>query len=200
MNVFPQLPGQTFMVNKSPTWNTTVKKSASGRQVRGSLQAAPIWTFKIAYEFLRDRSALTSDLQNLWAFFNGCQGQFSQFYFLDPYDNVVTNQEVAVADGVSTSYQLSRTVGAGTAYPFVEPVYGVNGNPTVFINSAASSFTVGPYGTIVFATAPAAGSVISWTGSFYFLCHFTQDNLSPQQMVQGLWSLDDGLQFESLLP
>jgi hypothetical protein len=32
-----------------------------------------------------------------------------------------------------------------------------------------------------------------------FLCHFTQDDVQPSQMVKGLWSLD-GLEFESLLP
>ena len=49
------------------------------------------------------------------------------------------------------------------------------------------------------AAAPAAGQLVTWTGSFYFLCHFTQDALEPVQMVKGLWSLD-GLTFESLIP
>jgi uncharacterized protein (TIGR02217 family) len=201
MNVFPNLPGQTFMVNKGPSWTSTVKKAASGRLVRGSLQSAPIWQFKVAYEYLRDRAPTTSELRNLLAFFNGQQGQFGSFYFLDPYDNAVAGQEVAVADGVSTSYQLSRTVGLGTAYPFVEPVYGVVGVPQVFLNGVqATSAGAGAFGTVSFPTAPAQGQVITWTGQFYFLCHFTQDTLQPAQMVKDLWSLDDGLTFESLIP
>jgi uncharacterized protein (TIGR02217 family) len=200
MNVFPTLPGQTFMVNKGPSWTTTVKKSASGRLVRGSLQAAPIWKFKVAYEYLRDRPPTQQELQSLLAFFNAAQGQFANWYFLDPYDNAVTNQQIGVTDGVSTSYQLSRTVGGSSPTPFVEPVYGVVGVPQVFLNGVAATAGVGPFGTITFQTAPAAGQVVTWTGQFYFLCHFTQDDLQPAQMVKGLWSLTDGLQFESLLP
>jgi uncharacterized protein (TIGR02217 family) len=200
MNVFPNLPGQTFMVNKGPSWNSTVKKAATGRQVRGSLQSAPIWQFKVAYTYLRDRAPTSSELRALLAFFNAQQGQYGSFYFLDPYDNAVTNQEVAVTDGVSTSYQLSRTVGVGSAYPFVEPVYGVVGIPQVFLNGVAATAGVGPFGTITFASAPIEGQVITWTGQFYFLCHFTQDVLQPAQMVKDLWSLSDGLTFESLLP
>jgi uncharacterized protein (TIGR02217 family) len=200
MNVFPQLPGQLFMLSKGPSWSSTVKKAASGRLVRASLQATPIWQFKIAYEYLRDRAPTTSELRNLLAFFNAVQGQYGSFYFLDPYDNTVTNQEVAVADGVSTSYQLSRTVGLGTPYPFVEPVYGAVGVPQVFLNGQPATAGVGPFGTITFQTAPAQGQVISWTGQFYFLCHFTQDALQPTQMVKDLWSLTDGVTFESLIP
>jgi hypothetical protein len=33
-DVFPLLPGQMFVSQKAPSWTTTVKTSASGRQVR----------------------------------------------------------------------------------------------------------------------------------------------------------------------
>jgi hypothetical protein len=90
-------------------------------------------------------------------------------------------------------------VGAGTDYPWIEPVYGVSGAPTVYVNGAVTAATLNAYGVISFATPPANGAAISWSGTFMFLCHFTQDDLQPSQMVKGLWSLD-GLEFESLLP
>ncbi len=199
MTTFPQLAGVKFTVNKGPTWNTIVKQAASGRQVRVSLQSSPIWKFKLAFEVLFDKSAATSDVQNLWAFFNAVGGQFNQFYFLDPYEHAVLNQGIGVGDGVTTSFQLTRTVGAGTDYPWIDPVYGVSGEPTVYLNGEETTVTLGAYGVISFATPPAAGSAISWSGTFMFLCHFTQDDLQPSQLMKSLWNLD-GLTFESLLP
>jgi uncharacterized protein (TIGR02217 family) len=199
MTTFPTLTGMSFTVNKGPSWNTITKQAASGRQVRVSLQSSPIWKFKLAFEYLRDRAAATSDVQTLWAFFNSVGGQFSPFYFLDPYDNAVSAQEIGVGNGSTTSFQLTRTVGSGTAYPWIEPVYGVSGAPTVYVNGVVTAATLGAYGVISFAAPPAAGAVISWSGAFMFLCHFTQDDVQPSQMVKGLWSLD-GLTFESLLP
>jgi uncharacterized protein (TIGR02217 family) len=199
MTVFPTLTGMSFTVNKGPSWNTITKQAASGRQVRVSLQSSPIWKFKLAFEYLRDRSAATSDVQNLWAFFNSVSGQLGQFDFLDPYENAVLDQEIGVGNGSTTSFQLTRTVGVGTSYPWIEPVYAVFGAPTVYVNGTPTAATLGSYGVITFATPPAAASVITWSGSFMFLCHFTQDDVQPAQMVKGLWSLD-GLTFESLLP
>ena len=86
MSVFPTLTGMSFTVNKGPSWNTLTKKAASGRQVRVSLQSSPIWKFKLAFEYLRDRAAATSDVQNLWAFFNSVNGQFNQSGGLDCLD------------------------------------------------------------------------------------------------------------------
>jgi uncharacterized protein (TIGR02217 family) len=199
MIIFPTLTGMSFTVNKGPSFNTLTKQAASGRQVRVSLQSSPVWKFKLAFEFLRDRAAATSDVQNLWAFFNAVNGQFNQFYFLDPYENAVLDQGLGVGNGSTTSFQLTRTVGAGTGYPWIEPVYGVSGAPTVYVNGAVTAATLNAYGVISFATPPANGAAISWSGTFMFLCHFTQDDLQLSQMVKGLWSLD-GLEFESLIP
>ena len=200
MNTFPALQGQVFTANKSPTWTTITKKAANGRQVRCSLQSAPIWSFKLSYEFVRDKTPSTSEMQALRAFFNNAQGQFSAWQYLDPYDNIVTNQEMAIGDGLTTTFQFVRTVGASTAYPFIEPVYALNGAPVIEVAGAVvSGFTLGAFGTVTFSSPPANGAAITWSGSFYYLCHFTQDNLDATQMVSNMWSID-GLTFESLLP
>jgi uncharacterized protein (TIGR02217 family) len=199
MNVFPALPGQEFVVKKSPTWATTVKRAYSGREVRASRQSAPKWNFKIAYEFLRDRAPTTSELQNLFAFFNSAQGQFSAWYFLDPFDNLVSGQQIGVGNGATTSFQLQRTIGGFTTYPFIEPVYGATNVQVEVGGVPAANWAPGNFGSIIFTTPPANGAAITWSGSFYFLCRFSQDNLDAQQMVKDMWSVD-GIEFESLLP
>ncbi|MGC1300935.1 MAG: DUF2460 domain-containing protein [Caulobacteraceae bacterium] len=205
IEVFPQFPGQGFWALKTPSWNTTIKKAASGRQIRITQQGQPIWQFKVGYGVIRDQPSV-AEIDALFAFFNDCQGQLNDFYLLDPFDNVVTSQIVAQADGVSTSYQLTRTVGGSSAFPFVEPIYGVvgipgeAGGPEVLINGAAATgVAFGPLGVITFPTPPVKGQVITWSGRFYFLCHFTQDAMDPAQMMAGLWSMD-GVEFESVIP
>ncbi len=198
-DVFPLLPGQSFLAQKAPCWSTTTRKAASGRQVRTSAVASPTWSFKVGYEFVRDRVG-QPELARLIGFFSTRQGQLGSFYYFDPGDNAVSNQPVAVGDGLETRFQLTRTVAAGTPYAFVEPVYALNGTPAVSVGGVAvSAYAIGPYGAITFAQPPAQGAAITWSGSFLFWCHFTQDQLSPAQMVRSLWSID-GLAFESLKP
>jgi len=197
-NVFPFLRGQKFLALKGPSWDTIVKQAASRRQVRCSLQAAPVWKFKVRYGVIEDQP-LAVDLQWLWAFFNTRNGQQGEFFYNDPADNTVSDVQVGVGDGVTTTYQLQRIGGVGTPSAFMEPVRGLNGAPIVSVAGApTTAFTVNPYGTITFNTAPAEGAAISWSGQFFFLCHFTDDDLTPQQLYQSLWSLD-GLEFESLV-
>ena len=107
---------------------------------------------------------------------------------------------MATADGVTTTFQLVRTVGAGSPSPFTEPVYVLNGTPQVLVNGAAATgWSVGQYGQVTFSTPPPENAALSWSGSFLYWCRFSQDQLSPAQMVQSLWSVD-GLAFESLKP
>ncbi len=198
-DVFPLLPGQMFVSQKAPTWSTTVKTANSGRQVRASYASTPTWSFKVAYEFVRDR-VTTPELSKLLGFFNTRQGQLGSFFYFDPGDNAVVNQPVAIGDGRLTTFQLTRTVAAGGPYAFVEPVYALNGTPAVTVAGAATTaFSIGPYGSIVFAAPPAEGAPIVWSGGFLFWCRFTTDQIAPAQMVASLWSLD-GLTFQSLKP
>ena len=198
-DVFPLLPGQTFVSQKAPTWSTLTRTATSGRQVRSAFASAPVWSFKVAYEFLRDR-VTAGELARLYGFFNTRQGQYGSFFYFDPGDNAVADQPVATGDGQLATFQLTRTVAPGTPYAFLEPVYALNGQPSVTVAGAVTTaYAVGPYGSITFTTPPPQGAAIAWSGGFLFWCHFTQDQLAPAQMLQSLWSLD-GLSFESLKP
>ncbi len=68
-DVFPRLPGQGFVSEKTPVWSTTVRTTASGRQVRASQCSSPTWRFRIGYEFIRDRIT-SAELARLYGFFN----------------------------------------------------------------------------------------------------------------------------------
>jgi len=44
---------------------------------------------------------------------------------------------------------------------------------------------------------PASGAVVSWSGSFFYPCRFTQDDLTLKAIAAQLWS-SDGLKFCSV--
>lgn len=196
-DVFPLLPGQVFLTKKSPTWSTDVKRANSGRERRRMNWSFPLWNFQVQYEVLRDGPG-TQELQALLAFFNAHAGQYQEWFYYDPSDHAVTDQVVGTGNGTKTTFQLTRTISDGVL-TFTEPVFAVQGTPVFKVNGVPTSATVGAYGVITFASAPAAAATISWTGNFMFLCRFSQDNLDLQQMMQGLWS-QSGLSFQSQKP
>jgi uncharacterized protein (TIGR02217 family) len=186
--VFPFLPGQNPTVIKAPTWSTEVIKTASGRSRRTAYWAYPLWTFEVSYEVLRKTGASSKptvdELLLMWEFFNVQAGQFGQWLLVDPTDCQIpssTPQAFGTGDGSTTVFQLTRSMNS-----WVEPVAEVY-SPTVLDNGSAAGTHTITDGVITFTTAPAAGHTLSWYGYFYFLCAFSQDDLSFTQIVTQLW-------------
>ncbi len=211
--ILPSLPGQALTVTKAPSWSALVRRSASGRERRSQLWAYPLWTFSLAFEVVRDRpgvvlaaqpiidgqgQAITDgaggdifdgsgqaqdELQQLWELFNLVQGQAGTWLFLDPTDNQVISGPVGTGDGVTTQFQLQRTVD-----DWIEPVLAPFA-VTLFDDGApATGWSLGEDGQVVFAAPPASGHVLTWSGQFYFLCRFLGDGLSLSQIVSQLWA------------
>lgn len=192
-DIFPLLPGFSFIASKQPQWNTAVSQASSGRERRRMAWSYPLWNFKVGYEVLRD-GPNDRELQRLHAFFNTHAGKYAEFFFCDPSDNQVTDQRFGTGDGTTKIFQLTRTIGTGNL-TFVEPVRGLFNTPTVKANgSTTAGYTIGPLGQITFTSAPGLGTALTWSGNFLFLCRFDQDDLDAQQMMQGLWS-QSGLAF-----
>jgi uncharacterized protein (TIGR02217 family) len=195
-DVFPFLTGQSFLQLKTPVWSTATVTSVSGVERRRALWSYPIWKFKVAYEVLRDGPSYL-ELQRLWLFFNTHQGSFKEFFYYDRFDHSVLGQPIGTGDGVTTAFQLKRSISIG-ANTFTEPVMGVSGTPTIYVNGTpTSAYTIGPLGILTFTSAPAAAASITWDGSFFFLCRFVKDELTTQQMMNGLWS-EQGLELISV--
>lgn len=194
--VLPWLPGRSPKVTKAPMWSTEVIRTASGRERRTSYWPSPLWQFEHSYGVLQQAPS-EEDLALLWEFFNVAQGQFGPFLFVDPTDCQVPASSPAAfgtGDGSTLSFQLLRQINS-----FSEAVYGVYG-PTILDNgSAAGAYTIGPNGVVTFATAPAAGHALTWSGYFYFGCRFLQDDLSFDRVVNTLWT-GKSLKFTSLRP
>jgi hypothetical protein len=195
-DVFPLLRGASFP-SKSEVWSTTTLDSKSGRRFKKQNYSYPIWKFSVNYSGDHGLSQKPSrlDLDRLIAFFGERAGQFGDFYYFDPTDSLVQGQTLGVGDGATTQFELVRSIRNWT-----EPVFALNGTPEVTVGGlVVTNYAIAAPGVVKFATAPAAGAVVAWSGSFLFWCEFIQDEFSAQQLGAKLWS-SDGLAFQTIRP
>lgn len=147
-DVYPALiKGLGFTVMKSPEFNTTVGRSASGSEVRVQNYANPIWHWQLLYGYLYDNSSSAnnrrvygySDLQTLMGFFLARGGQFDDFLFDDPDDNLVTAApQQIVGDGAGSWYTpLQRNMGGG----FLEDITDLNTATALVVTANGNTTT-----------------------------------------------------------
>lgn len=189
--VFPILPGLTPEQTKSPTWSTGVLRASSGRTRRTAQWSYPIWKWDLKIEVARHRPT-NDELFGLWEMFNTVQGQAASFLFLDQSDFTEIAAPIGTGDGVTTVFQMQRSMRAWN-----EPVFAPFGI-TVYDNGVATAaYTLGNLGLITFNSAPTAGHTLTWDGYFFFIAAFSQDDLPFDQMLAQLWS-QKGLKIESV--
>lgn len=192
--VYPLLPGLLFPIGSSPKFNTRVTASITGAEVRTPLQLYPLYTLKLAYEFLRDLPSAdipaspADELKKLLGFFLARQGMCDSFLFMHPSDYMTTGAVIALGDGTTKDFQLTRTYGVFSGAEFVEPVQNVNIITNVKVDGTpTTAYTISGSGLISFTSAPAAGKAITWSGSYYYRCRFDVDELDLDQFMQNLW-------------
>jgi hypothetical protein len=198
--IYPTLPGLTLDVMRTPEYNTAITQALSGKESRIAYRQYPIMRWELSYDILRDYVS-PSDLKALVGLFMAVQGQFNSFLYLDPLFNTVTLQQFAVVGA-------SDTAGAGGTRYQVLAVYQNSGGPggnemiqnfqgTPSIYGGATLINPVDYvldgdGGVTFNTGelPAAGTVLYWSGSFYYRARFDgDDTLDFTQFMQAFWEL-----------
>lgn len=182
-SVFPTLAGLGWSVFKSPASHTSIKEAVSGKESRGSYMLYPRWKWKLTYDILRQAVAY-AELQSLMGFFLSRRGAFDDFLYTDPTDYTVTAQAFGTGDGVTTQFQLLRTVGG-----YSEPMQSINGTPTIYVaGTPTSAFTIDVNtGIVTFTAAPTLGQALTWTGSYYFRVRFVEDMMEFEEFMYQLW-------------
>lgn len=183
--VFPTLIGAKYPIPRKVNWNANKQRALSGKNARTSNYTYPTYTWQIDVSVLRTAAAFT-ELQQLIGFINSLAGAVGLFGYTDPDDNAVTNQVFAVGDGSTLGpFQLVRAFGN-----FDEPVFLLNGNPSIEVaGTPSSNWTVDGYGRVTFTAgnAPASGAQISWSGSFYWPCRFDGDSSDITLFQSGIY-------------
>ena len=126
--------------------------------------------------------------------FLACQGQYATFLYTDPTDSsAVDTTTFATGDGTTTSFTLSRYMGA-----FLEPVGWVTSLSAVTVaGAAAGGYWLNLPNTLVFANAPPSGAAIGATFSYAFQCRFSDDSADFEQFMANIWKADS-IKFRSV--
>lgn len=176
---FPTLAGLGWSVIRRPIWKSLVQETASGKSAAAGLMLYPLWEWELTIDLLRVGSP--ADYQTLVGFINRNYGRVSPFYFTDQNDKSVTNQSIGIGDGSNKDFQLVRTFGN-----FTEPVQSKNGSITVKVNgSTTTDYTITSTGLITFTVAPGVGKSVTWTGSYFWLCRFNEDETDFEEFMSG---------------
>lgn len=171
--IFPvTLPGIEWDIKRAPLWSTLVQQAASGYTVRIGEYPFPQyrWTLSIA---ILDASAAIHSFQDFFGFLNGLLGRTLPFLFKDDYDYTVTGQAIGTGDGVTTVFQMSRTLGG-----FNEPVFAPkSGTVTVKVAGVTTAATINyDTGQITFGSAPAGSAAITADFEYYWRCYLDKDD------------------------
>jgi uncharacterized protein (TIGR02217 family) len=141
-----------------------------------------LWKFALKYYFLRAAPSKL-EFQQLVGFYNARQGSFDSFLFSDPTDNSVVAAPFGTGNGVTTTFQLARAIGG-----FTEPVAATSGVPLMYVAGTLTSATVNATaGTVTFASPPANGAALTWTGNFYHRVRFGHDSADFENFMYNLW-------------
>jgi uncharacterized protein (TIGR02217 family) len=185
--VFPTLIGLTYPVIRRPVWRTIKQESLSGKRTRLPMRVIPQWQYELPYDMLRSDS-VNLEWQTLLGFYNSVLGAAYLFQFNDVDDNAVTTQSFGTGDGTTTQFQLVRSLGG-----FIEPVYAVNGAPSIFVNgvlkTVTTDYTIGSTGVVTFVVAPGNTLPLTWTGSYYWLARFDDDQEDFSKFMNKFWEL-----------
>jgi uncharacterized protein (TIGR02217 family) len=193
--IFPNLPGLSWSVTKTPTFQTRIQRAVSGRELRALDYPYPLWQFALVYDFLRDNPAAGYDeLRTLLGFFMLCQGAFGTFLFRDPSDFQVTGQQIGIGDASTAVFQLQRAMGTTlSGGGFLEPIVAPNVVSAIYfdgITQAPMTYSVDPStGQVTFGTAPASGLIITADFTYYFRCRFIDDKYDFENFMYRLWQL-----------
>lgn len=177
-NTFPSFAGRGWGIKKRPITRTIIQQADSGAEYRTQRYQYPLYEFDIEIPYLTQ-----ADSDALIGFYNQQGGPFAPFYFSADNDNSVTNQAFGTGDGSTKVFQLTKASGSYWS----EPIAGVQGTPTIYVNGVATSASVSASGTVTFTTAPAAGASLTWTGQYYYLVRFKDDQIEHTQTMSQIY-------------
>jgi uncharacterized protein (TIGR02217 family) len=208
-------------LHKSPKFNTVVQKVSAGKgNASIGLMEVPTWNFEFDLDSVQGNEAqAASTLAAFLGVFIACNGQNGLWLFTDPQDSSVayansamfdvtagsTTPMAATGNGASKQFQLGRYFGGIVGAEDI--IQNVTGTPVIKVNgatlTAGTQYSISATGVVTFVTAPANGAVLTWSGSFQYLCRFDEDTVDATRVFTtnsgtDLWDLNS-IKFSSEL-
>lgn len=193
--IFPTLAGIAAERDHTATFDNVVRRSASGKRFALGKRLYPVWTFRLRVNVLRQNAALSeTELDALEGFFLQRKGDLDSFLYQDRERNAVTTpQAFGVGDGTERTFRLVHNRGGFIDRVGYVPASGL----VVRANAVATTaFTRDDNANLTFTTAPGAGVVLDWTGSFYFRVVFAKPAMTFSQFLKDMYSVS-GVELET---
>lgn len=170
-----------------PEFKTRVVELLNGRERRNAMRRQPRHGYTLPFQNISQQQ-----YAQIKSFHLTCMGMLHAFLYQDPLDFTADNAEFAIADGVSTTYQLAKlSVVDGVSY--LRNVYAITRSPTnpelpldlaVTVNGSPVTVTADvDRGTVTFSAPPANGAILRGTYTFDVWVRFNQDSLP--------WNIDN---------
>ncbi len=168
-------PGAT----SSTMFATTVVTLRSGAEYRNQRWANPLRTYEVSYG-VRPRAALLTDLQQ---FALERAGAFEGFRARDWLDYTAEDEPAGTGDGTTWWFRFYKQYGTHQRrvlkVDLATVTVEVDGIPL-----APSSYSVDANnGTVILATAPLAGELVTWSGEFHVPVRFEDDDIATRMLM-----------------
>lgn len=183
--LFPTLPGLAWPVVKRPVTVSVVQTTASGKELRATMQKTPVLEWGLQYELLRTKLVLGTaytEYEQLAGFFNARGGRRDSFLFDDVADNATTFSVFGEGDGSTTTFRLGASIGGG-----VVQIGAVNTVTAVYVDGVATGAYTITGNQITFSSAPGPCAELAWAGTYYYRVRFRDDALDFGNFLQYLW-------------
>jgi len=178
--LFPIAIGRDATV--TPEFSTNVTITASGFERRNSLWSDARLRFDVGPGVRSE-----AELGELIAFFRARRGQARGFRLRDPSDYssngmialpTPIDQQIGLGDGATARFALAKHYGYGAEQQVRRITRPKADSVRVSVNGVETGgWTLDPLGTVVFATAPAAGAVVRAGFLFDVPVRFAEDRL-----------------------
>jgi uncharacterized protein (TIGR02217 family) len=184
--VLPRFPAAlAYGAQGGPGFSTDVVLTADGQESRNInwAEARCRWDVGSIHR-------TKAEIEVLIAFFHAAtQGQEGLFLFRDFTDDTFDNA-IAVGDGATSTFPLVKVYATGPYTSTRRLTRPIEGTVGVRLNGAlVSGWTLdSSTGLLTMAAAPAAGVVVSASGTFEVLCRFAQDVLPVTRVAPDAYS------------
>lgn len=191
--VFPVLKGATFPIKRTPMWNTLHQEAISGQDNPIGLWTYNRWRYEIPFSAFNSGGTAFQALparewQTLAAFFNQVAGSSGMFQFHDDDDDTATGQLFGIGNGSTVAFPLVRTMTGAGGITWDELVYAPTTITSITVGGVPTAgYTVGTQGLITFNSPPAIGDLLTWTGTYNWLCRFDKDMMDFEKFMNNLW-------------
>jgi uncharacterized protein (TIGR02217 family) len=184
---FPTLTTLGWSTHISPRFATDVADLVSGRSVRRSRYAAPLYDIELTYELLRSAAAY-AELQEVAGFFAAMLGKATPFWVAPPGLASLAAQAIGTGDGSTSVFPLLATAGGYSA-----AAQGTSGVSAVYLDGAplgASRYAIsaGAAPMVTIAPPPAAGVSVTADFGLLMLCRFSDDFVDLEEFMAMLWT------------